>query len=494
MEPFANVTPFAKPAPERGEALYREMPANLEAEQELLGALLINNDAGSRVAEFLKAEDFADPRHGRIFAAAMRLIERGEVANPVTLKGFFERDEGLKEIGGAAYLARLAAAATTIINVGDYARLIRDLSMRRQLIGIGEELVNTSYEAEIDAPASTLLERAEEQLFSLAEDGNAEKSFLSFDQAVRASIHMAEAAIKHDGLSGVGTGLRDVDDKLGGLHRSDLIILAGRPSMGKTALATVMAFNAAKEYVLSKGERGARVGFFSLEMSAEQLATRILSTESEIPSSDLRRGKITDDQFQRLVQASGELSRVPFHIDETGSISISALRTRARRLKRTHGLDLIVVDYLQLMRASGQSRNDNRVQEISEITQGLKALAKDLNVPVLALSQLSRAVESRDDKKPQLADLRESGAIEQDADVVLFVYREEYYKARQEPREGTPEHAAWQAEMEKIHNVAEVIIGKQRHGPIGTVKLAFTANLTRFSDLASPDRFEDPGF
>jgi replicative DNA helicase len=484
MEPFANVTPFAKPAAERGDALYREMPANLEAEQELLGAMLINNDAGSRVAEILKPEDFADPRHGRIFAAAMRLIERGEVANPVTLKGFFERDEGLKEIGGAAYLARLAASATTIINVGDYARLIRDLSIRRQLIGIGEDLVNNSYEADIDAPATSLLERAEEQLFTLAEDGTAEKSFLPFDQAVRASIQMAEAAIKHDGLSGIGTGLRDLDDKLGGLHRSDLVILAGRPSMGKTALATVMAFNAAKQYTLTKGERGARVAFFSLEISAAHRA----------PSSDLRRGKITDEQFQRLVQAAGELSRVPFHIDETGSISISALRTRARRLKRTHGLDLIVVDYLQLMRGSNQGRNDNRVQEISEITQGLKALAKDLNVPVLALSQLSRAVEARDDKKPQLADLRESGAIEQDADVVLFVYREEYYKARQEPREGTPEHAAWQAEMEKIHNIAEVIIGKQRHGPIGTIKLAFTASFTRFSDLADPNRFEDPGF
>ncbi len=494
MEPFANVVAaFAKPASERGEALYREPPANLEAEQELLGALLINNDAASRMSDTLSAADFADSRHGRIFAAAMRLIERGEIANPVTLKAHFERDESLKEIGGPAYLARLAASATTIINVGDYAKVIRDLSIRRQLITLGEDVVNGSYETDIDKPATALIEKAEEQLFSLAEAGQAERAFLGFNEAISASIRMAEAAKRHGGLSGVGTGLRDIDDKLGGLHRSDLIILAGRPSMGKTALATNMAFNAAKEYVLSGGQRGARVAFFSLEMSAEQLATRILSTEAEIPSSDLRRGKIDDQQFQRLVQAAGELSRVPFHIDETGSISISMLRTRARRLKRTSGLDLIVVDYLQLMRGSNL-RQDNRVQEISEITQGLKALAKDLEVPVLALSQLSRQVEARDDKRPQLADLRESGAIEQDADVVCFVFREEYYKARTEPREGTPEHATWQAEMEKIHNTAEMIIGKQRHGPIGTVKLAFTPMYTRFSDLADPERFVEPGY
>jgi len=494
METFANVVAaFGKPAAERADALYREPPANLEAEQELLGALLINNDAASRVSDTLTANDFADSRHGRIFAAAMRLIERGEIANPVTLKGHFERDETLKEIGGPAYLARLAASATTIINVGDYAKLIRDLSIRRQLVTLGEDVVNGAYETDIDKPATQLIEKAEEQLFNLAEEGQAERAFLEFKDAIRATIRMAEAAQKHGGLSGVATGLRDIDDKLGGMHRSDLIILAGRPSMGKTALATNMAFNAAKAYADTGGKSGARVAFFSLEMSAEQLATRILSTETEISSTDLRRGKIDDHQFQRLVQASSDLSRIPLHIDETGSISISMLRTRARRLKRMSGLDLIVVDYLQLMRGSN-ARQDNRVQEISEITQGLKALAKDLNIPVLALSQLSRQVESRDDKRPQLSDLRESGAIEQDADVVLFVFREEYYKARMEPREGTPEHLSWQADMEKIHNVGEVIIGKQRHGPIGTVRLAFTPHLTRFSDLADPERFVEPGY
>ena len=471
-----------------GEPPYRSAPQNIEAEQELLGAILINNDAAAKVSSFLLPEHFAEAVHARIFAAATKLIERGEIANPVTLKSFFERDEALSEIGGAAYLARLAASATTIINAEDYGKVIYDLALRRELIRIGEDMVNTAYDAEVDELAREQIEAAEQQLFALAEEGKIEGGFQPFALSLRQSVDMIGAAFRRDGLSGVSTGLREIDHKLGGLHRSDLLILAGRPSMGKTALATIMAFNAAKAHHESGGETGAVVGFFSLEMSAEQLATRILAEQTEISSAKLRRGEISDEEFtHKLVPANLLLNQVPFFIDDSGGLTISALRTRARRLKRTHNLGLIVVDYLQLMRPSGRIRNDNRVQEISEITQGLKALAKDLEVPVLALSQLSRAVEQRDDKRPQLSDLRESGAIEQDADVVMFVYREEYYLARKEPKEDTPEHLTWQAEMDKVHNIAEVIIGKQRHGPIGNVALQFEPEFTRFRDLVLDD-------
>ncbi|HUN51198.1 MAG TPA: replicative DNA helicase [Candidatus Sulfotelmatobacter sp.] len=495
MDPARPVTPLNTALnANAAERPYRVMPHNLDAEQELLGAILVNNDAAAKVSGFLEAAHFANNLHARIYEAALKLIERGEIATPITLKAYFERDQALADIGGTAYLARLAAAATSIINAEQYGRTVYDLALRREIIRIGEDMVNTAYEATVDDPAREQIENAEQQLFALAERGAHEGGFQSFAASLTQSIQMIDAAYRRDGLSGVGTGLRDLDSKLGGLHRSDLIILAGRPSMGKTALATIVAFNAAKEYHDTKGGSGAVVGFFSLEMSAEQLATRILSTETRIPSHKLRRGEISDDDFtNNLVPANQLLSEIPFFIDDTASLSIAALRTRARRLKRSHNLGLVVVDYLQLMRGSGRLRNDNRVQEISEITQGLKALAKDLDVPVLALSQLSRAVEARDDKKPQLADLRESGAIEQDADVVMFVYREEYYLTRTEPKEGTAEHLAWQSDMEKVHNVAEIIIGKQRHGPIGNVQMAFEPDFTRFADLIRDDHLPEGG-
>ena len=474
------------------ERQYRTPPANLEAEQELLGAILVNNDAASKVSGFLRPEHFAEGIHARIFDACLRLIERGEIANPVTLKGYFERDEALADIGGPAYLARLAASATAIINAEDYGRLIYDLALRRELIRIGEEVVNTAYDAEIEERASAQIEHAEQSLFNLAERGKHEGGFQSFRNSLRQSIDVISAAIHRDGLSGVATGFREIDERMGGLHPSDLLILAGRPSMGKTALATNIAFNAARAFHDSGGSRGAVVGFFSLEMSSEQLATRILSEQTEIASEKLRKGEISDDEFtHRLVPTAQTLSEIPLFIDDTGALSISTLRTRARRLKRTHDLGLIVIDYLQLMRPSGRQRVENRVQEITEITQGLKALAKELAVPVLALSQLSRQVESRDDKRPQLSDLRESGSIEQDADVVMFVFREEYYLARREPRHDTPEHLAWQSDMEKVHNIAEVIIGKQRHGPIGNIQLYFDARFTRFKDLVRDDHLPE---
>ena len=470
------------------EPLYRVLPHNLEAEQELLGAILINNDAAAKVSDFLRPEQFFNDTHQRIYAAALTLIERGEIANPVTLKAYFERDETLAHVGGAAYLARLAAAATSIINAEDYGRVIHDLAVRRELIRIGEDVVNTAYDSAVDEPAAQQIEATEQRLFQLAERGHAEGGFVAFSESLRQSIEMAQAAFRKGGLSGVATGFKDLDARLGGLHRSDLVILAGRPSMGKTALATGIAFNAAKAWHDTQGREGAVVAFFSLEMSAEQLATRILAEQTGIASDKLRKGEIGDDDFtNRLVPASQMLQSIPLYIDDTGAISVAALKTRARRLARLHKIGLIVVDYLQLVRGVERNRNDNRVQEVSEVSQALKAIAKELDVPVLALSQLSRQVENRDDKRPQLSDLRESGAIEQDADVVMFVFREEYYKRRTEPKMNTPEYAAWQEEMARIHNLAEVIIGKQRHGPIGNVTLHFEAELTRFSDYTPDD-------
>ncbi|MBX3455876.1 replicative DNA helicase [Ferrovibrio sp.] len=474
------------------ETLYRTAPHNLDAEQELLGAILVNNDAAHRVSGFLRAEHFYNELHRRIYEAALTLVERGEIANPVTLKAYFERDELLAQIGGPAYLARLAAMATTVINAEDYARVIHDLAMRRELIRMGEDMVNQAYDPKVEEDARGQIEAAEQKLFQLADEGRSEGGFIPFRDSITQSLGMIDAAWKKGGLSGVTSGLKDMDGKLGGFHPSDLIILAGRPSMGKTALAANVAFNAAKAYFESGGEHGAPVAFFSLEMSAEQLATRILSEQSNIHSEKLRRGDITDEDFtRRIVPTSKLLQQVPFYIDDTGAISISLLRSRARRLKRTANIGMIVVDYLQLVRGSSSRRNDNRVQEISEVTQALKALAKDLNVPVIALSQLSRAVESRDDKRPQLSDLRESGAIEQDADVVMFVFREEYYEARKEPSMGTPEHAAWQEKMERIANLGEVIIGKQRHGPIGKIVLQFESAFTRFSDYVASDHLPE---
>jgi replicative DNA helicase len=483
--------------------LIRVPPSNTEIEQALLGAIFRNNLAHSRVSDFLEPEHFANAVHARIYAAIGKLVERGQLANPVTLKNLFDQDGALAEIGGAQYLTRLAEAAVTIINAEDYGRRIHDLHLRRQLIGLGEDVVNEAYTHDLDDPAITQIERAEQKLYDLASTGQAEGGLIPFRAALTAAIDSAEAAFKRDGKTvGVATGFIDLDNKLGGLHPSDLVIAAGRPGMGKTSFATNIAFHAVKSYRTAPGadgrpvaEDGAVVAFFSLEMSAEQLAARILAEESGVPSDRIRRGDVRREDFDKFVAASQRLASVPLYIDDTPALSVSALRTRARRLKRQQGLGMIVVDYLQLMRPSGTGRNqDSRVQEISEITRGLKAIAKELDVPVLALSQLSRAVEQREDKRPQLADLRESGSIEQDADVVMFIFREEYYKSR-EPKINENEtqdkfnnrYAEWQELMERIHGVAEIIIAKQRHGPVGTIKLRFEAETTKFDNFIGPE-------
>ena len=472
---------------------FRTPPHNLEAEQALLGAILINNDAFDRVSDFLRSEHFVEEIHRRIYEIAGSLIRAGKLATPITLKTFL----GEHDLGGITvpqYLARLASEATTIINAYDYGRSVYDLAMRRELIAIGEDMVNVAYDSPVDSNPREQIEEAERRLYQAAETGRYDGGFQRFSDALKTAVDMAARAYEREGsLSGVATGLLDLDRYMGGLQRSDLVILAGRPGMGKTALATNIAFNIAKAYqprTLPDGAieaaNGGIVGFFSLEMSAEQLATRIIAEQSGVASYKIRRGDITEPDFHRVADAVREMQSIPFYIDQTGGVSIAQLSARARRLKRQKGLDMLVVDYLQLLTAS-KNRSDSRVQELTEITTGLKALAKELNIPILACSQLSRQVEQRDDKRPQLSDLRESGSIEQDADVVLFVFREEYYLKNKEPRPGTEEHINWMAQMESAHGRAEVIIGKQRHGPTGAVELQFDAEVTRFSALARED-------
>jgi len=473
------------------EPSYRQAPHNVEAEQALLGAVLVNNDAFWRVSDFLLPEHFYEGLHARIYEIAATLVRAGKAATPVTIKTFLPVDLDLGGMTAPQYLARLAAEATTVLNAEDYGRTIYDLALRRSLIGIGEDVVNVAYDAPVDATPRDQIEDAERKLFALAETGRYDGGFQTFANALTTAVDMAAAAYKRDGgLSGISTGMHDLDRLMGGLQSSDLIILAGRPGMGKTSLATNIAYNIAKAYRgevqpdgRTKTVNGGVVGFFSLEMSAEQLATRIIAEQAEISSSKIRRGAISENEFFKLTEAVTEMQRSPLFIDETGGISIAQLAARARRLKRSKGLDLLVVDYLQLLSGSSK-KGDNRVQEMTEITTGMKALAKELAVPIIALSQLSRQVESREDKRPQLSDLRESGSIEQDADVVLFVFREEYYVKNKEPRPGTPEHQQWQTDMENCYGKAEVIIGKQRHGPTGTVMLQFEAEFTRFGDLA----------
>ena len=481
---------------------YRNAPHNLEAEMALLGAILVNNEACDRVTAFLKPEHFHEALHARIFEAASILIRSGKLASPVTLKTYFDNDETLAEIGGTPYLARLAASATTIINAEEYGRTIHELAQRRQLINIGTDIVNDSFDTPVGSTARDLIEQAEQSLYEIAETGRFGQGFQAFGTALTEAVDMAAAAYQRDGgLSGISCGLKDIDEKMGGLQKSDLIILAARPAMGKTALATNIAYHVAKNYDAEHNadgtvtiKDGAVVAFFSLEMSAEQLATRIIAEQSGISSEKIRRGKIAEDEFHRIVDVSQELQSLPLYIDDTGGLTIAQVAARARRLKRQRGLGFLIVDYLQLLAGSARRASENRVQEVTEITTGLKALAKELDVPIMALSQLSRQVENRDDKRPQLADLRESGSIEQDADVVCFIYREEYYLARKEPRAGSSEHIEWQDEMDTAHGLAEVIIGKQRHGPTGTIRLQFDANLTRFSNYISddylPERFE----
>ncbi len=464
---------------------YRILPHNQDAEQGLLGALLVDNRAVEKMGDHIRAEHFFMPAHQRIFTAVQTLIDRGQMASPVTLKNYFEADDDLKDVGGAEYLADLAASVVNVINIADYANTIYDLHLRRELITLGEEVVNEAYDHNLDSDAMKAIENAESRLFSLAESGESRGGFVTLRDSVLTAIEMAEKAYKTDGnVTGITSGLVDVDKKLGGFQKSDLLILAGRPSMGKTALAVNWAFNAAKAYADSGGEEGGRVAFFSLEMSSDQLASRILSEQSGISGDAIRKGNIKQDDFKAFVEASQRMSQVPLYIDDTPALSIGAVRTRARRLMRQHGLDMLVIDYLQLLRGTGSKRGqENRVQEISEITMGLKAIAKELDIPVIALSQLSRQVEQREDKRPQLSDLRESGSIEQDADAVMFVYREEYYLSRTEPEPGTEKHMKWQESMERAHNIGECIVAKQRHGPIGTIKMYFDPNLTKFSDL-----------
>src|SRR3954463_10696150 len=476
---------------------YRVAPSNIDAEQALLGAILVNNDAYYRVSDFLEAGHFLEDLHRRIYEVATSLIKAGKVATPITMKTFLG-DQDLGGITVSQYLARLAAEATTVINAEDYGRTISDLATRRNLIAIGEDMVNIAYDAPVESTPRDQIEEAERRLYSLAETGRYDGGFQRFAEALTSAIDMAAAAYKREGKrSGVSTGLIDMDRMLGGLQPSDLVILAGRPAMGKTSLATNIAFNIAKAY---EGEKqpdgtmktvnGGIVGFFSLEMSSEQLATRIIAEQAGIPSYKIRRGDISEQDFFKITEAARDMQMVPFYIDQTGGISIAQLAARARRLKRQRGLDMLVIDYLQLLSGSSK-KSDNRVQEMTEITTGMKALAKELNVPIIGLSQLSRQVENRDDKRPQLSDLRESGSIEQDADMVVFVFREEYYVGNKKPREGTEEFFAWEAEMQRVHGKAEVILGKQRHGPTGTVELQFDANITRFSNLAQSDRMPE---
>ena len=473
-------------------------PSNLQAEQALLGALLANNRAYERVSEFLVPEHFADPIHGRIYAAIARRVDGGQLADAITLKAEFEHSGILDEVGGTAYLAQLLTAMVGIINAGDYGKAIHDAWLRRQLIDIGETVVNNAFGAEPELDGVGQVEFAEQSLFDLAAKGGSERAMIPFERALAQAIDGAERAFhRSGGVSGLSTGLRDLDKKTGGLHPSDLIIVAGRPGMGKTALATKIAFGAAQALKAEaraadpNGVAKQSVAIFSLEMSADQLATRLLAEEARISGDRIRRGDIGQKEFDKFVQVSRDLQGLPLHIDDTAALSLSALRTRCRRLKRTAGLALVVIDYLQLMRPAAGTRPENRVLEISMITQGLKAIAKELAVPVIALSQLSRAVESREDKRPQLSDLRESGSIEQDADVVMFVYRDEYYLQQRAPKQMGYDnedkfHSAvekWQRDMEQVHNRAELLIEKQRHGPTGKIDLLFEGEFTRFADL-----------
>ena len=459
-----------------------KQPSNLEAEQALLGSILVNNDIIDEVSTIIKSTTFYDPGHVKIYEVIENLNNKGMIANPITLKNFFEKDNMLNEVGGTEYLVKLTRFSGSAKQAVDYAKIIHEMYLRRELVQISDKLNSDTLNANNEEQnAENIIEDTERSLFDLAERGSFSQSFLKFNKALDQTIEMATLAMQNDqGIVGVPTGLTDLDEKLGGLHKSDLIILAGRPSMGKTALATNISYNAAQN-ILKRQEKSS-VAFFSLEMSSEQLSTRILSEQAKIKSDDIRRGKVTEEEINRYIETSRNIYNLPLYIDETPSITIATLSNRARRIKRLFGLSLIVVDYIQLMRSSS-NKNDGRVQEISEITQGLKALAKELAVPVLALSQLSRAVEQRDDKQPQLADLRESGSIEQDADVVMFVYREEYYLERKQPKLGSIEHAEWQSKMNDINGLADIILGKQRHGPTGTVKVEFEGIYTKFKDL-----------
>ena len=457
---------------------FDELPNNIEAEQSVIGTLLVSNEIFDEINIIVSSKNFYDPMHQKIFSAIENLIYKGMLANPITLKNYFENEKD--DINIPDYLVKITKFSTSLRQTIEYSKIIYDMFVRRELIKISEGTIDSAKLKDLNISGQNIIENSEKLLFDLAEKGSFNSSLVKFDEALKFTIEMASNAYKsEEGIVGVPTGLTDLDDRLGGLHKSDLVIIAGRPSMGKTALATNIAFNAAKK--LQESGKKSSIAFFSLEMSSEQLSTRILAEQSRIKSNDIRRGRISDEQFDKFIETSKNISELPLFIDETPAISVAAVSNRARRIKRLFGLDMIVVDYIQLMRAI--NTKDGRVQEISEITQGLKAIAKELSVPVLALSQLSRAVEMRDDKKPQLSDLRESGSIEQDADVVMFVFREADYLERKEPRPATVEHAEWQAKMNEVSNLAEIIISKQRHGPTGNVMLEFEAMFTKFKDI-----------
>jgi len=461
---------------------HKQLPCNIEAEQAVIGSILVSNDIFDEISPIVDSQKFLDPIHSKIFETIENLISKGLLANPITLKNHFENNEGLKELGGQEYLIKITKFSTSVKQTIDYANIVHEMHVRRELIKISEDVLDEASSAsEVSTTGEEMIQNAEKSLFDLAERGHFNQSFMKFENALKQTIDMAKSAYQNEeGIVGVPTGLTDLDARLGGMHKQDLIIIAGRPSMGKTALATNIAFHAAKN-IENKGIKST-VAFFSLEMSSEQLSTRILSEQSRIRSNDIRRGKVSEIEFEKFIETSKNIVELPLYIDETPAITIAAISNRARRIKRLFGLELIVVDYIQLMR-SGRKMEFNRVQEISEITQGLKALAKELNVPVLALSQLSRQVEQRDDKKPQLSDLRESGSIEQDADVVMFVFREAYYLERKEPTAGSIEHAEWRQKMDEISSLADIMIGKQRHGPTGNVKVEFEAMYTKFKNL-----------
>ena len=457
-----------------------QLPNNIEAEQAVIGSIMLTNEIFDEINMIITNKNFFDPMHQKIFSACEKLIYSGMLANPITLKNYFENEKD--DLNIPDYLVKLTKFSTSSRQATEYSKLIYDLYVKRELIKISENIIDSAKQNDLENDGQKLIESYEKSLFDLAEKGSFSSSLIKFDDAMKQTIEMAKNAYKNEeGIVGVPSGLKDIDDRLGGLHKSDLVIIAGRPSMGKTALATNIAFNASKK--IQEDGKKSSVAFFSLEMSSEQLSTRILAEQSRIKSNDIRRGKISEEEFDKFIETSKNISELPLYIDETPAISIAALSNRARRIKRLYGLDLVVVDYIQLMTSS--RTYEGRVQEISQITQGLKALAKELSVPVLALSQLSRAVEQRDLKKPQLSDLRESGSIEQDADVVMFVFREAYYLEKQEPRPATVEHAEWQAKMNEVTNLAEIIIGKQRHGPTGNIMLEFEAMFTKFKDYQS---------
>jgi len=458
------------------------LPSNIEAERAVIASILVSNDIYDEISPILDSQKFFDPIHSKLYETIANLIHKGLLANPITLKNHFENNEGLKELGGQEYLIKITKFSTSVKQAIEYANIVQEMHVRRELIKISQSMLDeASTKNDISNTGDEIIQNAERSLFDLAERGHFNQSFMKFENALKQTIEMAKSAYQNDeGIVGVPTGLTELDSRLGGLHKQDLVIIAGRPSMGKTALATNIAFYAAKN-IEKKGHKST-VAFFSLEMSSEQLSTRILSEQSRIKSNDIRRGKVSEKEFEKFIETSKNIYELPLYIDETPAITIAAISNRSRRIKRLFGLELIIVDYIQLMRSSG-SKEYNRVQEISEITQGLKALAKELDVPVLALSQLSRAVEQRDDKKPQLADLRESGSIEQDADVVMFVFREAYYLQNKEPALGSIEHAEWRQKMDEVSHLAEIMIGKQRHGPTGNVKVEFEAMYTKFKDL-----------